>query len=105
MAKHRLTKATDIPKKVKDAVWERDSGKCLVCGYYPSIPACHIVSRAHSGRGIETNLCTLCMEHHRLYDSGTREQRDTIDRIVVAYMKSIYGEGWNKEDQVYHKWQ
>lgn len=105
MAKHRLTKATDIPKKVKDAVWERDSGKCLVCGYYPSIPACHIVSRSHQGRGIETNICTLCSTHHRLYDSGTREQRDTIDRIVVAYMKSVYGEGWNKEDQVYHKWQ
>ena len=101
---HRLTKATAIPKKVKDAVWERDGGKCLICSYYPSNPSCHIVSRAHQGRGIETNLITLCDRHHRMYDSGTLEERKTIDSIVIDYMKSIYGEEWNKEDQVYKKW-
>lgn len=100
---HRLTKATAISKKTKDAVWERDKGRCCVCGYYPSNPSCHIVSRAHQGRGVETNICTLCNTHHRLYDSGTKEQREAIDAIVVKRMKSIYGEGWNKEDQVYHK--
>lgn len=104
MAKSRRTKATDISKKVKDAVWNRDGGKCVVCGYYPSNPCCHIVSRAHSGRGIETNIITLCNDHHRLYDSGSRKERDAIDEIVVAYMKSIYGEKWCKEDQVYDKW-
>ena len=101
---HKLTKATAIPKKVKDAVWDRDGGKCCVCGYYPANPCCHIVSRSHQGRGIETNLITLCNTHHFLYDSGNRQERETIDKIVVKYMKSIYGEEWNKEDQVYSKW-
>lgn len=101
---HRLTKATAISKKTKDRVWERDGGKCLVCGYYPANPCCHIVSRSHQGRGIETNLITLCNDHHRLYDSGTKEQRETIDGIVVKYMKSIYGDEWSKEAQVYDKY-
>lgn len=101
---HRLTKATAISKKTKDAVWKRDGGKCCVCGYYPANPSCHIVSRAHQGRGIETNLITLCNDHHRMYDSGSRKERETIDEIVVRYMKSIYGETWNKEDQRYSKW-
>lgn len=100
---HRRTKATSIPKKVKDAVWERDGGKCLVCGYYPSMPCCHILSRSHSGRGIETNICTLCMEHHRMFDSGTREERDRIENIITEYMKGIYGDGWRKEDQAFDK--
>ena len=101
---HRITKATAISKKTKDRVWERDHGKCLVCGFYPSIPACHIVSRAHQGKGVETNLVTLCQFHHYIYDSGTKEERNEIDEIVVAHMKSIYGDGWNKEDQVYDKY-
>lgn len=101
---HRRTKETNISPKTKDIVWERDGGKCIVCKYYPGMPCCHIVGRAHGGRGVETNLVTLCMEHHSLYDSGTREERDAIDGIVVRYMKSIYGDGWSKEDQVYQKW-
>lgn len=103
MAKHRLTKATDIPKKVKDAVWKRDGGKCVVCHYYPANPCCHILSRAHSGLGIETNIITLCAKHHFLFDSGTREERNSIDDIVTKYMKGIYGDEWRKEDQAYSK--
>ncbi len=101
---NRRTKATAIPKKVKDAVWERDGGKCIVCGYYPGNPCCHILSRAHSGRGIETNLITLCNTHHFQFDSGSRKDRDAIEDIVTSHMKSIYGEEWCKEDQAYKKW-
>lgn len=104
MAKSRRTKATDIPKRVKDAVWARDGGKCVICSYYPSNPCCHILSRAHGGRGIETNIVTLCNEHHRLFDSGTREQREHYESIITAYMKIHYGPKWRKEDQEYKKW-
>lgn len=104
MAKHRLTKATAIPKKVKDTVWERDGGKCVVCGYYPASPCCHILSRAHQGKGIETNIVCLCNAHHFQYDNGTKEQRDDIDQIICRYMKGIYGDEWRKEDQAYNKW-
>lgn len=101
---HRLTKATAIPKKVKDKVWERDGGKCVVCGYYPANPSCHIIARSHQGRGIETNIVSLCNDCHRLYDNSSREVHDRIDAIVVKYMKSIYGEEWSKEEQVYDKY-
>ena len=101
---HKRTKATSIPKKVKDAVWKRDGGKCVICSYYPSNPCCHILSRAHGGMGIETNIVTLCNEHHRLFDSGTRQQRDHYESIITAYMKIQYGPKWCKEDQEYKKW-
>jgi len=101
---HKLTKVTAISKKTKDVVWERDGGKCIVCGYYPANPCCHIVSRAHQGKGVETNLCTLCNDCHRLYDNSSRDIHDRMDKIIVKYMKSLYGDEWCKEDQVYTKW-
>lgn len=101
---HRRTKATSIPKKVKDRVYERDGGKCIVCHDYPANPTCHIVSRAHSGLGIETNIVCLCNSCHFFYDQGDRETHEMIDKKIVGYMKSVYGETWRKEDQVYKKW-
>ena len=58
--------------------------------------------------GIETNIVTLCTDFgnrcHSKYDNGTREERDRIDKIICAYMKGKYGDGWSKEDQVYRKY-
>lgn len=100
----RRTKATSIPKKVKDAVYERDGGRCAICSYYPANPCCHILSRAHGGLGIETNIITLCNRCHFIFDSGTREQREHYESIITAYMKIHYGDDWCKEDQAYKKW-
>lgn len=100
---NRRTKATSIPEKVKKAVYERDNHSCVVCGA-PGNPWCHILSRAHSGMGIETNLVTLCNSHHHLFDEGSLEERKWIGEIIEKHMKSIYGESWCKEDQAYKKW-
>lgn len=105
--KSRRAKACDISQRVKEIVWERDHHACIVCGSRFAYPSCHIVSRAHGGLGIETNIVTLCTyagnDCHRRYDNGTKEEREQIDEIVVAYMKSIYGDEWSKEDQYYKK--
>lgn len=107
--KHKLTKKTDISDKVKKEVWERDNHCCVVCGNnYNVMPNAHIVSRAHGGLGIETNIVTLCTnltpnKCHEKYDNGTKEEKERIDNIITAYMKSIYGNSWNKEDQKYKK--
>ena len=107
--KTKLSKATDIPMSVKRKVFERDGGCCVVCGNCNNVmPNAHIVSRAHLGKGIETNIVTLCTNftenkcHHK-YDFGTRKEREEIDKKIVSYMKSIYGDDWNKEDQKYRK--
>lgn len=102
---HKRTKATSIPKKVKDAVYERDGGKCVICSYYPANPCCHILSRAHGGRGIETNIVSLCNKCHYILDNGTREQRDHYEEIIIAYMKIQYGDEWSKEGQAYNKYE
>ena len=107
--KTKRSKATDIPMSVKKKVWERDHRRCVVCGNsYNVMPNAHILSRAHSGMGIETNVVTMCTEFtqnkcHRKFDFGTKEEKEKILEIVTNYMKSIYGEDWCIENQKYHK--
>lgn len=107
--KTKRAKATDIPMKVKQAVWERDQHCCVVCGNnYNVMPNAHIVSRAHGGLGIETNVVTLCTnltinKCHYKFDNGTREERKAIEEKIIRYMKKHYGQNWCKEDQKYKK--
>ena len=107
--KSKRSKATDIPMSVKKKVFERDNGRCVVCGNnYNVMPNAHILSRAKGGLGIETNVVTLCTmltpnKCHHKFDNGTKEEKERIYELIEAYMKSIYGLTWNIEDQRYKK--
>ena len=107
--KTKRSKATDISKKVKDAVWERDNHCCVVCGNsYNVMPNAHILSRSKGGLGIETNIVTMCTnltnnKCHEKYDNGTRKEHNQILKKVEKYMKSVYGNSWNINNQKYTK--
>lgn len=106
--KTKRSKATDISMAVKKKVWERDNGRCVVCGNnYNVMPNAHYISRTKGGLGIEQNVVTLCTELtenkcHRKYDFGTKEERELIGSIIREYLKSKY-ENWNEEDLIYKK--
>ena len=104
------SKSTDISQSVKQKVWERDQGRCVICGNsYNVMPNAHILSRAKGGLGVETNIVTLCTLmttnkcHHR-FDNGTKQEHETMMKIITKYMRSIYGKNWNLDDQKYKKW-
>lgn len=104
------SKFTDIPMSVKKKVFERDGGRCIICGNsYNVMPNAHILSRAKGGLGVETNIVTMCTMltenkcHHR-FDNGTKKEHEKIMKIIQRYMKSIYGDDWCIEDQKYKKW-
>jgi len=106
--KTKRSKATDISMSVKKKVWERDNGRCVVCGNnYNVMPNAHYISRNKGGLGIEQNVVTLCTELtenkcHRKYDFGTEEERELIGSIIREYLKSKY-DNWNEEDLIYKK--
>ena len=108
--KSKRSKATDISMSVKKKVWERDNHRCVVCGYNQNVmPNAHILSRSKGGLGIETNVVTMCTNLtpnrcHYKYDNGTKEQHDVIFKKIEKYMKSIYGDNWNIDDQRYKKY-
>ena len=107
--KSKRAKALDISKQVKEIVFARDKGKCVVCGNsYNVMPNAHYIPRSKGGLGIEQNIVTLCTEMtfnkcHRKYDFGTKKDRQEIGEKIKNYLKSKY-DNWDEEDLIYKKW-
>ena len=95
-------KATNIPREVKEKVWERDNEHCIICKkWVPVDCACaHFVSRARMGLGCEENILTLCPKCHRLFDGHMRKQ---YEPFIKEHLKEKYP-GWDESKIVYSKW-
>lgn len=98
---HRQTKAVDIPAAVKRRVWERDNGRCILCGAVDAAPNAHYISRSHGGLGVPENIVTLCMDCHDRYDNGAGGVYMRAE--IAAYLRACYP-GWEEERLVYHKY-
>jgi len=96
----RQTKLTNISKDVKEAVYERDDGCCVLCGR-PGLPNAHYIPRSQGGLGIERNIVTLCLECHSKYDQSA--ERKFIRQILKAYLQSKYDD-WDESKLVYNKY-
>ena len=95
---------TDIPKSVKQIVWERDGHKCIFCHRYVSVEyaCCHFIPRSAGGLGIPENIYTGCPRCHIEQDNGLNTK--LYDKQVEIYLKGIYGAGWSIEKLIYNKW-
>ena len=98
--KSKRTKALDIPKSVKDKVWERDRHSCIVCGSTNAMPNAHFISRAKSGLGIPENIVTLCQKCHHEFDNTTR--RKELWEYIKAYL-DIHYPGFSDARRIYNK--
>lgn len=96
-----MSKACGIPRAVKESVWARDGGCCILCGSPHASPNAHVVSRAHGGLGVERNIVTLCPECHQEFDQGS--DRKKLYEQIEQYLKSIYPD-WDKQNLIYRKW-
>jgi 5-methylcytosine-specific restriction endonuclease McrA len=99
--KSKRSKACDITKKVKDRVWERDGGQCIICGSRMAMPNSHFIRRSQGGLGIEENIVTMCSLCHRMYDQNC--DRKAMEAFIEKYLRSHYPD-WDKEKLVYKKW-
>lgn len=100
-----MSKACDIPKAVKNAVWERDQHCCIFCGSPYAMPNMHYIPRSQGGLGIEQNIVTACIVCHNNYDNGNDiEQRRLQKQHMINYLKSLYP-GWDEKKLIYRKGQ
>lgn len=97
--KSKRTIALSIHRNVKQAVFDRDGGCCVLCGRRGN-PEAHYISRAHGGLGVEENVVTLCRECHRKYDQTT--EREAIGEILADYLRSHYPD-WDPTKLIYKK--
>ena len=99
---HRQTKATGIPQHVKEAVFERDGGRCVRCGRVRgAFPNAHFIARSQGGLGIEENILTLCWPCHYEYDNSAN--RAEIREQLRQYLISKYP-GWDETKLIYKKY-
>lgn len=100
----KRSKACDISSKVKEAVWNRDSQKCIYCGkWVPKTYAnAHFIKRSQGGLGIEENIVTLCPECHYQEDYGLNTK--LYEDYIETYLKGIYGANWDKSKLIYKKY-
>ena len=95
----KRTKATDISKAVREAVYERDKW-CVYCGKQ-GIPNAHYIPRSAGGLGIEQNILTLCPECHNRYDNG--HNRAEMQAFFREYLMSKYPD-WDEENLIYRRY-
>ena len=98
----KRAKACAISQKVKQKVYERDEGLCVICGR-PGLPEAHYIPRSQGGLGIEENIVTLCRSCHNDYDQGGRVAREVLGRKIRDYLRKHY-DNWCEYELKYDKW-
>lgn len=99
---NKRTKALAIPKEVKERVRERDGGCCVWCGSPQAAPNAHFIARSQGGLGIEENILTLCFDHHREFDQGSKGQRAWMKIYFRGYLKARYPD-WDEYKLIYRR--
>lgn len=101
--KTKRSKACDISQKVKQRVWERDNGCCIICGNnYNVMPNAHYIPRSKGGLGIEENIFTACTRltqndcHYKFDEYGIGKE------IVKEYLQAHYP-NWDENNLYYSK--
>ena len=98
----KRAKALQPSQSVKDAVWERDGHRCVICNSRYAFPEAHYIPRSKGGLGIEKNIVTLCRICHDDYDNGKREIRQIRREQIRRYLMLCY-EDWDEKDLIYRK--
>ena len=98
--KHKRTMATSISPAVREAVEQRDGGRCIFCKM-PGRGEAHFISRAQGGIGSEENIITVCRGCHDRMDNS--QARPLMLKIAEAYLREHYPE-WDKENLIYKKY-
>lgn len=97
-----MSKACEIPQRVRRKVCERDGGRCIICGK-TGIPNSHYIKRSQGGLGIEQNIGTMCPNCHNEYDNGSGKYAIAIKHAFRDYLSNFYSD-WNEESLYYDKY-
>ena len=96
----RETRFTGISPATWKRVYERDGGRCVLCGRGGVLQGAHIVPRSKGGLGREMNIVMLCPACHRRYDQTP--ERKAMDEEIKTYIKRLYPD-WDERNMKYRK--
>lgn len=96
----RETRFTAVQPQTWKRVYDRDHGRCVLCGRRGILQAAHYIPRSHGGLGREKNLIMLCADCHRRYDQTA--EREQIRAELREYLQGLYPD-WDENELKYHK--
>lgn len=73
------TRSRRISDRVKDRVWNRDGGKCVLCGSNEKIEFDHIVPFSKGGSNTYRNIQILCQDCNRKKSDNITIEEDFFD--------------------------
>lgn len=97
----RMSRACEIPPKVRRKVWARDGGCCIICGNPRAKANAHYIRRSQGGLGIEQNVVTLCQQCHDDFDNGSKRAEN--GKLIRDYLKACY-KNWDEQKLYYNKY-
>jgi 5-methylcytosine-specific restriction endonuclease McrA len=74
-------------------VFDRDGGKCVLCGLSGALECHHVVYRSQLGKGTENNLVMLCVRCH----DKAHEEPKKYKPLLGDYLKKLYPGGMHDE--------
>ncbi|HZG16931.1 MAG TPA: HNH endonuclease [Candidatus Bathyarchaeia archaeon] len=80
-------------------VFERDKGKCVLCGRIDGLEAHHVIYRSQLGKGTEDNIVMLCFQcHHRAHTEPKKYKPKLFDYLKKFYPGGTDDEKWEKAE-------
>lgn len=94
------SKTHEIPESVKKSVWNRDGGRCVICGStYTAAPNTYYIPPSSLGRKVEENIVTMCLTCRCDYDQSAK--RPYYAALVRQYLKLCYP-NWDEGKLTHH---
>ena len=75
------SRSRTIPQEVKDKVWNRDGGRCVLCGSNELIEFDHIIPFSKGGSNTYRNIQVLCQSCNRSKSDSIGEPDDYLDYL------------------------
>ncbi len=75
------SRSRTIPQEVKDKVWNRDGGRCVLCGSNELIEFDHIIPFSKGGSNTYRNIQVLCQSCNRSKSDSIGEVDDFLDEL------------------------
>lgn len=83
--------------EIRKMIYERDGGRCIICGSHWKLHFHHIVFRSSLGSDTLENLVCVCFRCHGIYCHGVKEKR--WRESFKEYMGRKDITQWNKDHQ------
>ncbi len=96
----KQTRYASITPTVRKRVYERDEGRCVLCGAGGVLQCAHFIPRSQGGMGREKNLIMLCPDCHQQYDQSP--DRKHLRQELRGYLSSKYTD-WDESELRYWK--